>query len=75
MIFDGKGTAQAPPQWFQFDEGRELWQAVNGLTLAFFVNWNSVCFAFYENFHFFVNWNSVCFAFYENVHFLDCFYR
>jgi len=30
VIFDGKGTAQAPPQWFQFDEGRELWQAVNG---------------------------------------------
>ena len=30
VIFDGKGTAQDPPKWFQFDQGREILQTVNG---------------------------------------------
>eukprot|EP00795_Rhopilema_esculentum_P007442 gene7442-13206_t len=30
VIFDGKGTAQDPPKWFQFDQGREILQTING---------------------------------------------
>ena len=30
VILDGKGTVQAAPQWFQFDQGREILQTVNG---------------------------------------------